>query len=288
MVHGVVRIPRPVRAWGLSMPTYRLEPRELEEIFRKEGLVSDKRVLFRLLILAALFHFISIPLDQSVLGGSREFLPVLGIRLASAAIALATLVFIRGATSPRLVDDVVSVWAFLLLLGVLVADAHFPPDYVFHLAWDLLLTLAVYSLLPLPLVRQAILGFMFTAGILVLCSTGKSLGYKGALGDILVAFFCANLLGLFVSWEVQRWRRLQFQALRKETELRTELERTLLELRSLRGIIPICSHCKNIRTDAGEWERVETYVRTHADAEFSHGICPRCLERHFPGMSDGG
>ncbi len=53
-------------------------------------------------------------------------------------------------------------------------------------------------------------------------------------------------------------------------------------LETLRGIVPICSYCKQIRDDKGYWSQVEAYVAKHTEAEFSHGICPSCLERHFP------
>jgi integral membrane sensor domain MASE1 len=60
-----------------------------------------------------------------------------------------------------------------------------------------------------------------------------------------------------------------------------ELERALNEIKTLRGLIPICAWCKRIRNDAGLWEQLEGYLREHTEAEFSHGICPECLdERH--------
>jgi len=65
---------------------------------------------------------------------------------------------------------------------------------------------------------------------------------------------------------------------RLESDLRGALE----EVRTLRGIIPICSYCKKIRDDAGSWQQVEAYVSDHTEAAFSHGICPRCLQEHFP------
>lgn len=51
------------------------------------------------------------------------------------------------------------------------------------------------------------------------------------------------------------------------------------ELSDLKKIISICAYCKNIRDDDGTWERLEEYVLKHSDAEFSHGICPSCLEK---------
>jgi hypothetical protein len=53
-------------------------------------------------------------------------------------------------------------------------------------------------------------------------------------------------------------------------------------IETLRGIIPICSYCKEIRDDKGYWNQVEAYVAKYTDAQFSHSICPKCLKKHFP------
>jgi len=54
------------------------------------------------------------------------------------------------------------------------------------------------------------------------------------------------------------------------------------EVRLLRGILPICSFCKRIRTEDGRWVRVETYVSQRTDARFSHSLCPDCVHEHYP------
>jgi len=63
-----------------------------------------------------------------------------------------------------------------------------------------------------------------------------------------------------------------------------ELERAFHELKVLHGILPICSSCKKIRDDKGNWDHVEVYMRDHTDAEFSHGLCPECAKRLYPGI----
>lgn len=68
----------------------------------------------------------------------------------------------------------------------------------------------------------------------------------------------------------------------EKKQLIEKLEATLEEIKTLKGILPICSYCKKIRDDEGYWERVESYIHKHTEAEFSHGICPNCLEEHFP------
>jgi sigma-B regulation protein RsbU (phosphoserine phosphatase) len=59
----------------------------------------------------------------------------------------------------------------------------------------------------------------------------------------------------------------------------SELEAALRNVRMLTGLLPICAYCKSIRDDSNYWHRVEEYVTEHSDAQFSHGICPRCLPK---------
>lgn len=65
-----------------------------------------------------------------------------------------------------------------------------------------------------------------------------------------------------------------------------ELEDAMEQIKVLRGIIPICVHCKKIRDDKGYWEQVERYIRKHSEADFTHGICPDCLRKHFPDLAE--
>jgi len=60
-----------------------------------------------------------------------------------------------------------------------------------------------------------------------------------------------------------------------------ELQKALNEVRTLRGLIPICAKCKKIRDDKGFWQQVEVYVRDHSEANFTHGFCPECARQIF-------
>lgn len=55
------------------------------------------------------------------------------------------------------------------------------------------------------------------------------------------------------------------------------------EIRKLQGLLPICTHCKKVRDDTGYWKDVEAYLLEYSDTVFSHGICPDCLRKHYPG-----
>ena len=70
--------------------------------------------------------------------------------------------------------------------------------------------------------------------------------------------------------------------IQRRIEAETRLQQALSEVKTLKGFIPICAGCKSIRKDDGYWERIETYLRNHSDAEFSHGMCPDCQKTYYP------
>lgn len=63
-----------------------------------------------------------------------------------------------------------------------------------------------------------------------------------------------------------------------------ELLETRSELKILSGLLPICMSCKMIRDDRGYWNQLEAYIHKNSEAQFSHGICPDCLEKLYPGI----
>lgn len=62
------------------------------------------------------------------------------------------------------------------------------------------------------------------------------------------------------------------------------LEEAHQHIKTLQGILPICMHCHNIRNDNESWERLEDYISRNSDAQFSHGICPKCAEKLYPDL----
>ena len=64
-----------------------------------------------------------------------------------------------------------------------------------------------------------------------------------------------------------------------------DLEEAIKEIKTLKGILPICSSCKNIRDDNGYWNQIESYIQQHSDADFSHSICPECAKKLYPDLN---
>jgi len=65
-------------------------------------------------------------------------------------------------------------------------------------------------------------------------------------------------------------------------ELVVQLREAMASVKTLSGLLPICSGCKKIRDDGGYWEQVETYVSSHSEATFTHSLCPDCLKQLYP------
>ncbi len=71
---------------------------------------------------------------------------------------------------------------------------------------------------------------------------------------------------------------------RELEQLLEENQRANSEIKILRGILPICSHCKKIRNDEGYWTQIESYISTHSEAEFTHGMCIDCAREFYPNI----
>lgn len=76
------------------------------------------------------------------------------------------------------------------------------------------------------------------------------------------------------------------KAERDREDLIVQLQEALSQVKTLRGILPICGRCKKIRNDEGYWSEVEHFVKAHSEAEFSHGFCPDCLHRELSSFDE--
>jgi transcriptional regulator with PAS, ATPase and Fis domain len=68
----------------------------------------------------------------------------------------------------------------------------------------------------------------------------------------------------------------------EKARLIDKLQSSLEKVKLLSGFLPICASCKKIRDDKGYWNQIESYIRDHSEAEFSHGICPECAKELYP------
>ena len=114
--------------------------------------------------------------------------------------------------------------------------------------------------------KQSRLVLLFAAG----CSLLTILGFflAPSVGLPIWLSIPNRMIALFVIWVT-----VVLSILRKNRED---------EVKTLRGLLPICSYCKKIRDDQGYWKNLEVYIATHSHADFTHGLCPDCGMKHYP------
>jgi len=99
-------------------------------------------------------------------------------------------------------------------------------------------------------------------------------------------WFLAALGLTLVASTVASYRLRVRQHVLAERELQARVTAALGDIKTLRGLLPICAWCKKVRDDSGYWNQLEEYVSDHTQAEFSHGICPECRETHLRRASE--
>lgn len=93
--------------------------------------------------------------------------------------------------------------------------------------------------------------------------------------------------------ELSEYQIKTLETLARQVVMQLELRRTSAQLADalekielMEGLIPICSYCKGIRNDAGYWSTVEKFIKCYSNVEFSHGVCNRCMQEHFPEVAN--
>jgi hypothetical protein len=262
-----------VSAWGL----FRVD--EMEQRYRLGQLAADAALAGRCLaVVAAAAQPFAIS-DYFFFGPTRAFAALLASRIVFAVACLAVAASLRRQSSPRAYDLRLLAASLGLAVYTLAVSATRPSTYSGHLLLAVILVAVAYCVLPLPLPLQSVPALVLSAGSVWMSWHGGASG--PGLTAVWVSFAAANILGVLASHEYQRGKRELFVAALHEAELRGELEKALAEIRTLKGILPICLYCKKVRDGEGRWHQIESYIQSRTNADVSHGVCPDCAERHY-------
>ena len=120
-----------------------------------------------------------------------------------------------------------------------------------------------------------------TAEGVLLTATGKRVPILKTVGSVILNGR-EHLLESFLDITERK------EAEEEREKLIEELQDALAEVKTLSGLLPICSSCKKIRDDKGYWNQIEAYIRDHSEAEFSHSICPECAKKLYPELYEKG
>lgn len=168
--------------------------------------------------------------------------------------------------------------------------------FVIHVACGLLMAAIFLSDLAIPL--GVAMGVPYIAVVLIsLWSPHKRFTvFVALISSVLTmaAFFFKpqaaevwkavsnRALALFAVWVTASLGLQRKTTEEKREKALQEREKALEDVRILRGLLPICASCKRIRDDQGYWTQLEGYIKTHSEADFTHGICPECARELYP------
>lgn len=174
-----------------------------------------------------------------------------------------------------------------LAMAIVALNALRPEGSTLPLRTPLFAIAAMYGLLPNTPIRQIGPPLLLSAGMVVLRLTWLTSNVAtDPTGDVMIVMVF-NIGGFMVARQRRVLEREVGMAWQHERDVRVAAERMASELRTLRGIIPICSFCQKVRTEVGDWQQIGRYVQQHTEAEFSHGICPDCRDLHYPDLPAG-
>ncbi len=252
----------------------------LEEDYAQHVLphaLPQARLLCQVLAFATAVFVVS---DLNLMSVGPTFWALFTARAAVVASGMFALSQMRPDASPRTIRNHV----FLFVTAVAVFTGGVAPlraaAIVSYPVVGFGLVLLVYLALPIPSRLQTVPAAISSLG--VFWWTFDS--YESGITRLGVALLLVggNIVGYLVSSQLDIWQRQRFLAIRGQAEALGRLEQALAEVQTLQGILPICSHCKSVRDDGGYWHQVEVYMHRRSAAQFSHSICPDCMQRHYP------
>lgn len=208
------------------------------------------------------------------------------LRASQIALWLGALVLIRQVPSRGQLRSTLFGLALALNAFILAICWLRPPTDWMPVRTLFVLSFGTFVAFPYRIRNQLISWCSLAAGTLALLwwhyPTMTGIDRLSVIGN----FTLAGVLGLVVARNRSRLDAELDDALVRERAATEARERSMAALRTLEGIIPICSYCHEVRTEAGAWQQLDDYVHSRTDAQFSHGICPRCATMKFPDIMD--
>lgn len=257
-----------------------------EHAFRLHHFDVASRQAVLAIAFTTLFSWASVRNDFTLNPGSDVPYYLLALRLFHAIVGVSVWVVARCTRSPVAVFNTVGAWIFVTALSKFVLLTTRPADFHGHESGDVVFLLITPLALPIPFPRQVASMFLFAACDAVIATKFRTPVTSAIAIARISTYGIAITLGTLTAYRLQTVLRQQYRVLREESELRESLSVALSEVRTLRGILPICSGCHGIRDDEGYWHTVEAYVHEHTHAKSSHGLCPNCVKRLYPEIAD--
>lgn len=271
------------------------DDRPLEEGFLKDYLKNSIRA-FRIALMLGLFIYSGFGiLDAILFPEIKEKMWFIRYAL-ELPVLLAILGFSYSPLFKKYWQKTILFAVFFAGIGIIAMTCLSPATYNFSYYSGLILVLFFSYTVP----RALFLWASATGWLLLACYEIAAVLIINTPMTILINnnffFVGANLIGMIACYLMEysaRENYYLFHLLEKEAEKvslingdlqekNLALEQALEKVKTLSGLIPICMHCKKIRDDQGYWNQLEAYLSSHSEAQFSHSLCPECMQELYP------
>jgi hypothetical protein len=260
--------------------------KDLEGDYSRWSLPGNRPAVYFGVALLSLVWLCFIPTDYRLSGLSSVFFLLLALRAWQIALGVAVALVIKKSDNEKLYRYLVCIFWLSTLAAILIVNTTRPARFSLHFFVDIMALLLSYIMMPNWLIYQVGPALIFT-----LLSLGHFIYFKhiedpNELQLVFTTYIMVNIIGVILSWRMSVERRKRYLVLAGLQQANQGLEKALAEIKTLKGIVPICAKCKKIRDDKGYWNQLEEYMRTHLDAEFSHGLCPDCMRELYPEVAE--
>jgi len=250
-------------------------------------LESERRLAMLVTSLMLLPNILFAVTDRALVSDPGTLWLLYALRASQLALWIASALLIRRAQSRRTLRTILFALALGVVAFVLLVSWLRPADNYMPVRTLIVISFGTFVALPHRFRNQLISWLVLLAGTVALLW----LRYTGMSGvdrySVMANFLLAGALGIVIARNRSALDHDLDEALERERAAIEARKRAAAALRTLEGIIPICSYCHHVRTEEGAWEGLDRYVHHRTDAQFSHGVCPQCAAEHFPGMLKG-
>ncbi len=148
----------------------------------------------------------------------------------------------------------------------------------------------IAAVLALRLIRrtgQRAPGLVILAAVFLMAFRRAISFYRLLAGGAIKVDIAAEATGLTISLLLVLGILYVTRLIVSEMEIVDQLHQAMRNVKVLTGLLPICASCKKIRDDQGYWKQIETYIKEHSEADFTHSICPKCAKVLYPTLRRG-
>ncbi len=222
--------------------------------------------------------------DRALVRDPVKLTALYSLRLGMLFMYAAGIVAFRRSTERSQVRQTAYAISVGMVLFIIAISWLRPADNYMPLRTMLLVSLGLFVGYPNTLRHQMIPWLILAAGTVAMLWWHYTDMSAVERYSSLTNFLLAGVLGMLISNNRRALDDDLDVSLEREQRAIEARERSAAALRTLEGIIPICSYCHEVRTEAGAWKRLDHYVRERTEADFSHGMCPKCTAEHYPAL----